>query len=439
MHSTQNKQDRHPDIRKVSPGGSPSTAGIVVGDISPRLSEWLPELLHELLPSSLRAIRGYAAEIDPQILSHKRYGSLVGKLQTDTLGVTPQEWQSTTEIWSDDEAEAIEYLYSLAKQAIKYNDFSEDDLSEYHQRQYEQLDNALTRVGTGKGPLNGGLEALAKGPVRLHNELDDDPQAMTLILDGESWTELADRSTGVRALATIAVLGSAFDVRLVVSPALESHLGQRYSKWWDAHLGLTGSTDRSTQETVATAGRSSESTRRRAWEALQELPEDSGRIRLLGNLPVDGSRDYRDLKQDDEIGVTPGTVGRYILDLEELGLVSIDRAGQYNSASLTSLGQLAVEEFLTDDYRTIHPSQSTLETALTPTPQSDAGTVYRARASTEGGGKGHLRQQPPRSGWPQQAPPPTAIATSSGSTAHPKSLMPGECTSDTLLAAEIEG
>jgi len=35
-------------------------------------------------------------------------------------------------------------------------------ISEYHQRQYEQLDNALTRVGTGKGPLNGGLEALAR-------------------------------------------------------------------------------------------------------------------------------------------------------------------------------------------------------------------------------------------------------------------------------------
>ena len=69
MHSPHNKQDRHPDIRKVSPGGSPSTAGIVVGDISPRLSEWLPELLRELLPSSLRAIRGYAAETDPQILS----------------------------------------------------------------------------------------------------------------------------------------------------------------------------------------------------------------------------------------------------------------------------------------------------------------------------------------------------------------------------------
>jgi len=384
MHTTDNKQDRHPGIRKVSPGGSLSTAGIVVSNISPRLSEWLPEVLRQLLPSSLRAIRSYAAETDPQILSHKRYGSLVGKLQLDTLEITPQEWQSTTEIWSDDGAEAVEYLYSLAKRAIKYYDYSEDGLSEYHQRQYEQLDNVLTRVGTGKGPLNGGLEALAKGPVRLHSELDDDPQAMTLILDGESWTELADRSTGVRALAAIAVLGSAFDIRLVVSPALENELRRRYPKWYDAHLGLTESPDTSTQEIATNTDQSPEATRRRAWEALQELPEGSGRLRLLGNLSVDGYRDYRDLKQDDEIGVKSGTVGRYVLDLEELGLVSIDRHAKYNSASLTSLGRLAVEEFVTEDYRTIHPAQSTLQTALTPTPQSDAGTVYRAQASTEG-------------------------------------------------------
>jgi len=62
---------------------------------------------------------------------------------------------------------------------------------------------------------------------------------------------------------------------------------------------------------------------------------------------------------------------------------------------LTSLGQLAVEEFLTADYRTVHPSQSTLQTALTLTPQSDAGTVYRAQART-GGGRDHFQQQPPR-------------------------------------------
>jgi len=356
MHSASNNQDRHPDIRQIAPGESLSTAGILVSDVSPRITEWVPELLDELLPSSVRTLREYIAHTDPGILSHGRYGSLVGKLQADTLGVTHREWGSTTDTWSDDEAEAVEYLHSLFDCAVKYHDTSTDELSSYHQQRETDLNTALTKIGTGKGPLNGGLEALAKGPVALHSELDEAPQPITLILPGQSWTNLTDRSTGVRALAAIAVLGSAFDIRLVISPGLEQHLRRRYRKWYDAHIGLTESPDRSTQPTVAEAEQSAKSTRRRAWEVLQELPEDSGRLRLLGNLPVDGSRDYRDLKQDDEIGVTPGTVGRYVLDLEELGLVSIDRSGQYNSASLTSLGQLAVEEFLTADYRTVHPS-----------------------------------------------------------------------------------
>ena len=338
MDSTHNKQDRHPDIRQIAPDRSLSTAGILVGDVSPRITDWIPELLDELLSSSVRVLREYIAQNDPEILSHGRYGSLVGKLQTDTLAVTHREWASTTDTWSDEEAEAVEYLQSLFDYAVKYYDQSTDELPSYHQQRKKDLNAALTKIGTGKGPLNGGLEALAKGPVALYRELDETPQPITLILDGESWTDLDDRSTGVRALAAIAVLGSAFDIRLVISPGLEKHLRRRYPKWYDAHLGLTESPVRSTQQTVAAGNQSSEATRRRAWEALQELPEDSGRLRLLGNLPVDGARDYRDLKQDDDIGVTPGTVGRFVLDLEELGLVSIDRSGQYNTASLTSLG-----------------------------------------------------------------------------------------------------
>jgi hypothetical protein len=389
MYSEPNNQDRHRDIRKIAPDRSLSTAGILVSNISPRITEWIPGLLEELLPSSVRLLREFIAQTDPQILSDGRHSSIVAELCDETLGVTHREWASTTGLWSDDEAEAVEYLQSLSDYAVKYRDTSTEEISNYHQQRQKDLETALTKIGTGKGPLNGGLEALAKGPVALHCKLSETPQPITLILDGESWTDLTDRSTGVRALAAIAVLGSAFDVRLVISPGLEQHLCRRYRSWYDAHLGLTGSLDGSTQPTVAEAEQSAKSTRQRAWEALQELPEDSGRLRLLGNLPVDGARDYRDLKQDDEIGVTPGTVGRYVLDLEALGLVSIDRSGQYNSASLTSLGQLAAKEFLTGDYRTIHPSQSTLETALTPTPQFGAGTVYRAQASTEGG-KGSL-------------------------------------------------
>jgi len=136
-------------------------------------------------------------------------------------------------------------------------------------------------------------------------------------------------------------------------------------------------------------------------EALQELPEDSGRIRLLGNLPVDGSRDYRDLKQDDEIGVTPGTVGRYILDPKSW-VSSLLTVLDSTTVPLTSLGQLAVEEFLTDDYRTIHPPNRRWRRLLRrPLSPMQVQCIEREQARK---GKGHLRQQPPRSGWPQQAP-----------------------------------
>jgi len=134
MHSASNNQDRHPDIRQIAPGESLSTAGILVSDVSPRITEWVPELLDELLPSSVRTLREYIAHTDPGILSHGRYGSLVGKLQADTLGVTHREWGSTTDTWSDDEAEAVEYLHSLFDCAVKYHDTSTDELSSYHQQ-----------------------------------------------------------------------------------------------------------------------------------------------------------------------------------------------------------------------------------------------------------------------------------------------------------------
>src|SRR6056297_827195 len=144
MHSTSTNQDRHPDIRQVAPDGSLSTAGILVSDVSPRITEWIPELLDELLPSSVRTLREYIAHTDPGILSHGRYGSLVGKLQADTLGVTHGEWGSTTDTWSDEEAEAVEYLHSLFERAVKYHDQSTDELSNYHQQREKNIDTALT-------------------------------------------------------------------------------------------------------------------------------------------------------------------------------------------------------------------------------------------------------------------------------------------------------
>jgi len=86
MHSASNNQDRHPDIRQIAPGESLSTAGILVSDVSPRITEWVPELLDELLPSSVRTLREYIAHTDPGILSHGRYGSLVANCRPIPLG-----------------------------------------------------------------------------------------------------------------------------------------------------------------------------------------------------------------------------------------------------------------------------------------------------------------------------------------------------------------
>ena len=385
MTVSYDREKQHSNIRKVAPDGSLSPSGIVVNDITPRVTEWIPKLLDELLPSSLHTIRKFICEIDPQILRHGRYGSVLPVLHDKTLGYGRRRSNDPTQVWSDSEAEAVDYQNSLVEFATKYAEPSKDDLSTYHQQRYQKLKQLLTTVGTGRGSMNGGLESLAKGPVRVHQELDETPQSITLILDGESWTDLSDRSTGVRALAAIVVLGSAFDVRLIISPTLDATLERDYPNWYDAHLSLTERADGSCMETVSDGEETLDKQLKQVWDIIKELPEVSGRLRLLGNLPVNGEREYRDLKQDDEIGVKSGTIGRYIVDLEERGLVDIDRRGRYNSASLTSLGQLAVEEFLTADYRLIHPSQSTLETALTLTPQSDAGTVYRAQASTEGG------------------------------------------------------
>ncbi len=385
MNSIAANQEQKPNIQKVSVNKPSSTSDLLISEVSSRITDWVPKLLDRLLSSSVRCLRKYIAQNDPQVLFHERYCSLLNKLQVDTLGITHPEWGSTTEKWNDDEAEAVEYFQSLFEYSVKYYDTSTDELSSYHQQREKDLRNTLTKIGTGKGPLNGSFEALAKGPVALHRELNETPQTIKLILCGQSWTDLADRSTGVRSLAAIAVLGLAFDVRLVISPSLERHLCRRYPQWYDAHIGLTECSNKSLQKTVTENDYLSETTSQRAWDILQKIPENSGRIRLLGNLPFDGSRNYRDLKQDDEIGVKPGSLGRYVLDLEELGFLSIDRSGRYNSASLTSLGQVAVEAFITEDYGLVHPSQSTLQTALTPTPQSDAGTVYRAQARTEEG------------------------------------------------------
>ena len=387
--SSQTTPNRQRGVRKILPGSNLAAAGIVVTDVGPTKSDWLPRVLEQLRPVSVQTVRDRVNDFRTDLRRPDRPTITVDRyLQEDILNLQIDRWRNTTRLWSDTDAEVAQYAGALAEYAARFHDTDADDLedSTYKQNWHNRLVDTLTSIGTGRGDLNAGLDALAKGPARLHCELDERPRVLTLALDGEAWSNLTDRRTGQRALATIAVLGIGFDVRLLMSPAVEQELERRYPRWYDAHLCLTESRHTSTHNASHSDERNRDELLQEAWVTLKdEVTEATGKLRLLANLCADSYRGYHDLSQDSEIDAAEGTIGRYVRELEDADLVTIDRSGLFNSVALTRLGTVAVEEFVTEDYTMVHPDQSTLETHLTSTLQRETSTVYGAHTSTGGG------------------------------------------------------
>ncbi|MDB2226207.1 plasmid replication protein RepH [Halorubrum ezzemoulense] len=350
-------------VRLVSHSTDISTEGITCPGVSPRLTEWIPKLLTKLRAHTERTIREYATT-DPW------------RTSSQLLAKTLPAWHHMDDPWTDDIAEAVAYMRAITTLALTYEDEPTSTLSPYHQQRHADLTDTVTSIGTGRGPVNADLGALAKGPVALHRELDDQPRALTLLLDGDAWTALPDRRTGVRALAAIAVLADGFDVRLVASPRVRRHLSKRYPNWTECHLDLTASRDRSPYTDHA-------QTAAAAWEAIRDLDTEPGKRRLLGNLNHEYARSYRDLATDHAVDVADGTISRYVLDLEARDLVTVDRRGQHNTVQLTELGERAVQQCLDDTYDLIHPDQRRLDGHLTATPQESTSTVSPRRAGGE--------------------------------------------------------
>ncbi|WP_240471189.1 plasmid replication protein RepH [Halorubrum tropicale] len=341
-----------------------STEGIVCAGISPRLTEWLPELLADLRSHTERTVRHHVSAEDPW------------RASVEILSRTLPAWPTLDRPPSDDAAEAVAYTHAITALTRTYGNTAVDALSPYHHQRQTDLIDTVESVGTGRGPVNGGLGALAKGPVALHRELDEQPRVVTLLLDGPEWISLGDRRTGVRALAAIAVLADAFDVRIVASPGLRRELVKRYPRWTSVHLDLTASRERSHTE--------ARHDDHPAWTALAGLESTPRKRQLLGSLTTARERTYRDLEQDHEVDIEAGTVSRYVLDLADRGLVTISRNGEYNTVRLTPLGETATERFLTAENELIHPDQRRLDGCLTATPHESTSTVSPRREGPPG-------------------------------------------------------
>ncbi|WP_159368479.1 plasmid replication protein RepH [Halorubrum distributum] len=323
----------------------------------------MPDLLAELRSHTERIIRDHATT-DPWRTSSQLLGEIL------------PEWRTTDTRWTDDVAEAVAYTRAITTLALTYRDEPPSTLTRYHQQRHADLTDTVTSIGTGRGPVNADLGALEKGPVALHRELESHPTALTLLLDGDAWASLTDRRTGVRALAAIAVLAIGFDVRLVASPRVRRHLSKRYPKWTECHLDLTASRDRFPHTDHA-------QTAETAWEAIRDLDTEPRKRRLLGNLDTEYARSYRDLTHDHAIDIAEGTISRYVLDLEDRELVTVDRRSQHNTVQLTHLGQSTVQQCLDDNYELIHPDQRRFDGSLTATPQQFTSAVSPRRAGEE--------------------------------------------------------
>jgi hypothetical protein len=368
-HAQPAGQGHERGVHLVGPTTQYDAAGIRCGSVSPRLTEWIPELLDQIREATTETVRTQTPHTNPW------------RASTSLLDTTLPEWNSLDDTWDDATAEAVAYTQAITELALVDGDTE----SSYHTQRHDELRDTVHTVGTGRGAVNAGLGALAKGPVALHREFDATPRAITLALDGPAWTDLTDRRTGVRALATIAVLAAGFDVRVVVSPALKRHLTQRYPQWCEIHLDLTQSRDRSHPHPHRV--QSHEPTtdgRHPAWEALDGLEHTPGKRRLLTNLDATTGRTYQDLEHDHAIDIEAGTVSRYVLDLETRGLVDVDRRGTHHSVTLSERGQTAVAVYLDATGDLVHPKQRRLTDDLTATTHESTSTVSPRRGDSTG-------------------------------------------------------
>lgn len=379
--------------------GQTSLSDLVVSDVGPCRSEWLPDLLEELLPTTCRAVRELIQQSSPEVFTEEQLrSSFVRDVLLDDVSTESGE----IDIGSADAGVALErYFNALVRYALDFDGF-ETQTEQWPRRKrrqrFEDIET-ITTIGTGRGTFNAGLPVLEHGFCRLHREATVAP-TVVLLLDGDSWINATDNRTVQSALETIELLGSALDIQIVASPALESYLERHFGDWYDDVLGLTGGWDTSGVPAPVANDTYDDDLLLEAWDRLRELDSRGGRVRLLANLGGDDPREYRDLAQDDEIGLQRGTIDRYVLDLESLDLLSVDDSGRYNQVSLSQLGEASLE-YISDEYAIVHPLQSDFSE-----PYSDPSSFYKYSVlgdlEGEEGGRQALQSTEPQTGTTEE-------------------------------------
>jgi len=366
--------------------GQQHFAAIECRDVTPRVSDdWFSHLLEKLLPYAAAPVRQFATQLyGDRVTEDRQYPLTFPFEHLAAHGIDP--------LYETDQEQPVglqgDYAAAIAKYAVRYHDRDADDL--YHPERRDDLVEFLTAIGTGEGPYNTGVAALGATvtPIfeSLAPEVGCERPRVRLYLDATEWADVGDTRTAQRALDALSVLAKGLPIEIVVSsPQLATLLDRRHSEWLEDVAGLTGLRelfDPSGTEQTATPDAD---TREIVANAVTELSDGSGRVRLLAALQARDTT-VKALKRDTDVSLADGSVDRYTRDLEADGLVTIDdHTGRSNTVSLTDAGEI-VADHIDTDYSLQSPSRPDRQkrSYADPSPQRKYSVPDAARS---GGGE----------------------------------------------------
>ncbi|WP_336134225.1 hypothetical protein [Natronomonas amylolytica] len=292
----------------------------------------------------VKAVREVSYQYDPALLRRQREG-VIPVVLDDRYDV---------------EALFGWYAFAATKFAARVGDKSPADWPTLNSDEDDQPPSlrTLTRIGTGTDEFNSDIDELEPGPVRLIGIGTETPH-IVLSLDGPVWRN-TQRAQRERGLETIGILSKTSDIELIVPPQFEEFLRNRHPEWVDVHLTESNNTPH--PQNPHSEESNEDVDPEAVLDILGQFKPAGGRIQLLAAIP-DGekyTREVRDLKTEEELDLSAGTIDRYYRELEqEHGLLTVDERGRYNSVSLTPSGRFA-QELLTEDLHVRHPQQSQL-------------------------------------------------------------------------------
>ncbi|AAV44411.1 pNRC100 replication protein H-like (plasmid) [Haloarcula marismortui ATCC 43049] len=363
-----------PGIALLDLRGQLSITGLTYHDVAPQSSEWLGDLLADLIPMTARCVQDLAVlhEEGPDPSDPRQTNYEVPRFVQEVLaGEVAGLEAADASVGAIEEARA--YLDAAARYALLWdNECYRAQRGFKGTEQFERIQRTLTTTGTSRGPFNAGVDALRHSLVALHAERET-PLPVTFVLDGEAWTA-ADRETVKRALRVLDVLADALDVRLQMSPgvrqrvrrltlrALDADDEADIPAWAERFSFLTeagyssrrgGDVDEDSDE-----GQLDEE----AWGWVDTNRSQTGPLTVLAHLDTDGERSVRAIKRDDAIAYADGSIDRYVSFLEAEDIITVDRSHASNQVSLTALGE-AAQQYVDREGNPVHPSQSRLSGA----------------------------------------------------------------------------